>query len=354
MKIAVDKIDEGRFIIRDDANQEHLKQLSQSLKEDGQWNPIIVRPLPSGRYEVISGHYRLQAAKIADMKEIEATVRDLSDEEADVLSLKTNTLRLEMTPREEGKVLSKMMQRYGWNQTELAKRLNVDEKWVGRRLRVALELHEEVAKALDGNKINFSVASAIGSVPLEAQPKLLKIIIEKNVTGLSDAELVRKQFLNDTVYTVGYQGRTIDEFIKLLKTNGIDLLLDARYSAESQYKPDFSGEILKRELARNNIKYEHRPELGVPFLIQTPYKDGYFSYECLKQWYTWHINTETDFNKLLESIKKSGKTALMCMEKYAKAINGQNYACHRDILANLIIERKVADPLLKFEKRVDL
>ena len=92
---------------------------------------------------------------MAGLKEIEATVKDVSDDEADVLSLKTNTLRLEMTPREEGKVLSKMMQRYGWSATELAKRLNVEEKWVGRRLRVALELHEEVAKALDANRISF-------------------------------------------------------------------------------------------------------------------------------------------------------------------------------------------------------
>ena len=275
MKIAVDKIDEGKFIIRDEPNQEHLKQLSQSLKEDGQWNPIIVRPLPNGRYEVISGHYRLQAAKIVGLKEIEANVRDLSDEEADILSLKTNTLRLEMTPREEGKVLSKMMQLYGWNSNELAKRLNMDEKWVSRRLRVALELNEEVAKALDSGTINFSIASVIGTVSMMAQPTLMKIIINKGITNFPEAEVIRKQFLNDTIFTIGYQGRAIDDFIKLLKTNAIELLIDARYSAESQYKPEFSGDVLKRELSRNNVAYEHHPELGVPYLIQTPYKDGY-------------------------------------------------------------------------------
>ena len=127
----------------------------------------------------------------------------------------------------------------------------------------------------------------------------MKIIIDKNITQVRDAELIRKQFMNDTIYTIGYQGRTIDEFIKILKINGIDLLVDARYSVESQYKPEFSGDILKRELARNNVEYEHHQELGVPYTIQTPYKDGFFSYECLKQWYSWHIATETDFNGLL-------------------------------------------------------
>ena len=74
LKISVDEIDEGRFVIREETDQEHLKQLSQSLIDEGQWNPIIVRPKPNGRYELISGHYRLQAARNAGFKEIEVTV----------------------------------------------------------------------------------------------------------------------------------------------------------------------------------------------------------------------------------------------------------------------------------------
>ncbi len=149
MKIPINKIDEGRYIIRDENNIEYIDQLSTSLQVDGQWNPIIVRPKEGGRYEVIAGHYRLKAAKKAGFKEIEATVRDIPDEEADVLSLKTNLLRLEMTAREQGRILSKMMERYKWNQRDLANKLNVEAKWVGRRLRVALDLHDSVAKALD-------------------------------------------------------------------------------------------------------------------------------------------------------------------------------------------------------------
>ena len=354
MKISVDKIDEGRFVIREETDQEHLKQLALSLVEDGQWNPIIVRPKPNGRYEVISGHYRLQAAKNAGFKEIEATVKDAADDEADVLSLKTNMLGLEMTPREQGKILSQILQKYGWTQGQLAKKLNVNSDWIGRRIRVALDLHDLVAKALDENKINFEVASIIGVVEISRQPQLLNAIIERGITQAPDARGVRLQFLNDAVFTIGYQGRDIGNFIETLKKVEVNLLIDARYSAESQYKPEFSGEILKRELERNNIKYEHHPELGIPYMIQNPYKDGFFSYPCLKQWYSWHLNTETNFDGFIEHIKKTGKTALMCMEKYAKANKEQSYACHRDILADLILERKLADPLLKFENRVDL
>jgi len=92
MKIDIKKINEGRFVIREENNKEYIEQLAASLKADGQWNPIIVQPIVGGRYEVISGHYRLQAAKKAGFKENEATIRDLPDEEAYVFSLKANIL----------------------------------------------------------------------------------------------------------------------------------------------------------------------------------------------------------------------------------------------------------------------
>ena len=63
MKIDVNKIDEGRFVIREENNEEYIDQLSQSLLADGQWNPIILRPKEGGRYEIVAGHYRFKAVK---------------------------------------------------------------------------------------------------------------------------------------------------------------------------------------------------------------------------------------------------------------------------------------------------
>ena len=354
MKIDISKIDEGRFVIREENNVEYIDQLSESIKVDGQWNPIILRQKEGGRFEVIAGHYRLKAAKKAGMTEIEATVRDLPDEDADILSLKTNLLRMEMTAREQGRVLSKIMESYGWSQTEVAKRLNVGRNWVGTRLRVALELHDEVVKALDTGKVNFNVAAVIAGVPLQGQPAFLKIIIEKKLTDHTDVWILRKKFLNNAIYTIGYQGHTTTSFINLLKENEIELVVDIRFSSESQFKPEFNGSILQRELERNKIQYIHRRDFGLPYLIQNPYKDGALGYECIKQWYKWHIDTETDFDMFIDEIKSSGKTVLLCMEQTAKAKGDQKYACHRDIFADLIISHKSSDPLMKYKKRVDL
>jgi ParB family chromosome partitioning protein len=354
LKIDIEKIEIGRFSIREETDQEYLERLTQSLLDDGQWHPVIVRPIEGGRYQLISGHYRLQASKKAGFKEIEANIRDLTDEEADLLSLKTNMLRHEMTTREQGRVLKKIMEQYGWSQREIARKLSVEDKWVGRRLRVALDLHEEVAKSLDTGKINFSVASVIGGVALEKQPNLLNIIIEKGITNHTQAGSIRRQYLNDTIYTVGYQDLDINNFTAILKDNNIESLIDIRYSSESQLKPEYSGKILKRELNRININYEHKPEFGIPPLIKEPFKEGSLSYQCLKQWYEWHIEKQTDFEDFIAEIKNLGKIVLMGVERYAKPKGDQKIECHRDILADLIINRKIKDPILNFDTRIDL
>ena len=354
MKIDISKIDEGRFAIREELNQEHVKQLAQSLVSNGQWNPIIVRPKEGGRYELIAGHYRLQATKEAGLQEIEATVRDLSDEEAMLLSLKTNLLRLDMTAREQGRVLSLMMEEFELSQRQLAAKLGVSQRWIGMRLRVALDLHEEVAKALDEGRINYAIASIIGSVQILSQPVLLKIMLERRISQPSEAAKIKNQFLNDTIFTIGYQDRDINNFIEVLKNNDVKLVVDARYSAESQFKPEFSGNILRNELKRAKIDYEHLPELGIPYIIQNPYKREEFSYDCLKQWYRSHLKENFYMEEFVSHLKDSGKSVLMCMERYAKPTRNQKIHCHRDILADLILQNKSGDSLLKFSNRVDL
>ena len=354
MKIKITNIDVGKFVIREKFDEKHVEEILESFKVDGQWNPIIVRSIGDGRYELIAGHYRLQAAKELGWEEIEALVKDLADVDASFLSLKTNIMHSDMTAREQGLVLQKIVEKYKLSGSEVARRLNVSETWVNKRIRLTLNLHETVITALEKNEINFDVASIIGSVDSTQQPMLLEIIIARKISKPTDATKLKNKFLNDTIYTIGYQERNSSEFIKILKNNKVDVLIDVRFSAKSERKPEFNKDILKRELERSNIKYRHYPELGIPYNIQTPYKEGKFSIDCLKQWYSWHIESEVEFDNIIKYLKDTGRPVLMCMERYAKKMRTQKYNCHRDILANMILKYTTLDPLLKFEKRIDL
>ena len=348
MKIKISKIDEAAFTVREKLDPEYLTELKDSMKEDGQWDAILVRPV-GDKYELIAGHNRTQAAKELGWTEIEANVKDLNDTDAMFLSLKTNMLRQDMTPMEQGKVLNEIMQKHpDISGKELSRKLGKHENWVGERVRIALKLHKSVTAALESEKITFKVAQIIGSLEPHAQEAFLLYILENKITKDEDVLRSKRRFLNNTIYTIGYEGKEIQPFIDQLKAVGIESLIDVRFSAESQFKPDFNKAILARELERAKIKYTHRPDLGVPHEWQNPYKDGAVPVECLEKYYKWHTEKELDFKKFITDIKDTGKTALMCFEKYARPTRDQKIYCHRHILANLVMETK------EFKERIDL
>lgn len=349
MKIKISNVDESTFTVRENLEPEYLTELKDSLKQDGQWDPILVRPGANGRYEVISGHNRLQAAKEIGWSEIEANVKDLNDVDAMFLSLKTNLIRQDMTPREQGKILSEITQKHLISGSELARRIGKSKNWVNSRIQSAMSLSKEVAEALDKGIINFQVAQVIAGLNDDlSQSEFLKVVISENITDYQPALKARKRFLNTTVFTVGYEGKDIKQFIESLQNNSIEQLIDIRFSAESQFKPDFNKAILARELERAKIKYIHRPDLGVPHEWQNPYKAGAVPVECLEKYYGWKMNNEVDFKKTVDDFKNNGKTVIMCMEKYAKPQRDQKIFCHRSILADLILETK------EFKERIDL
>lgn len=338
MKIRISKINDSAFNVRETLNKEPLEELKGSFREDGQWDPILVRP-SGDTFELIAGHRRVQAAKELGWTEIEATVKDINDTEALFLALKTNLIREAMSEREQGKILHQITQEFGISGTELARRIGKGEDWVRRRIKLALDLHESVAEALENNIITMRVAEIIATLEIQPQAGFLLYIcnnkIERNEAEVRKA---KKCFLNNTIYTIGYEGKELKEFIELLKSNGIEYLLDVRFSVESQYKPDFSKAILSRELERVKIHYIHKKELGVPHELQNPYKDGGIPFECFEKYYRWHLTKEVEFSKVLNEIKESGKTALMCYEKYATEKRDQKISCHRSILATRLRE----------------
>jgi len=104
-------------------------------------------------------------------------------------------------------------------------------------------------------------------------------LIEKNdVSSSTEANSLRRRFLNDTLYTIGYQGRDWDGFVSTLEENDVDVLVDVRASTSSQYKPNFEGQRMKKALAEEDIEYINPGELGVPYEVREPYTSGYIHY----------------------------------------------------------------------------
>ncbi|GEM_PF-818335 len=349
VKIAIDKIVVNPDLIaRSSLNDEYLEMLAKSLDEDGLLHPITVRPLSDGRYELIDGLHRLSAAKRLGWKDIEANVIDADDLEARFLSLKANLVRRSLEPVEEGEVVYRIMVKHGLTEKEVAKRLGVTTKWVSERLALVLKVPEEVKKMVAEGKLGLGHAVVISKIEeKEKQLKFARLIVREG-WSVKEAERMLPEFLNDTIYTIGYDGRTFEELLSILKENGIVMVLDVRHDVEF-VKPEFSIEVLKRQLPANGIKYVHVKELGVPKLIREPYVKGKMSYECFRQWYEWWLEENSEIlERALREAKSTGPTALLCQERYPTPKKGQKHYCHRHILAEVALELGI------FEKRLDL
>lgn len=348
MKIKIKDIILPWYAPRKADDNEFIDNLMRSLSDSGQWNPIMVRLNQNKEYELIAGLQRTTAAKKLGWEEIEANVYDVSEEEAALLALETNLVRKELKEIEEGKAIKEMMDRLNLKQQEIANRIGKSQAWVSNRLSLSLDLVERVRDMITNNLISPTQAIFISKIDPEEQVKFTKIIIEKQNElnkKLNNDEIKKElvRYKNNTIYTIGYEGINIKDFVKVLKENKIDVLLDVRESTKSLQKPQFSEEFLDQTLHSEKIKYITRKDLGAPYLIRESFIKGGLPYDCFEYWYTWHI-TKREENKLpqlIEMIKSQGKTALMC---YEKDVN----SCHRNILANLIMNTK------SFEKRKDI
>lgn len=349
MRIPLDRIAINfEIVARTKIDEEYIGTLMKSFSEDGQLHPITVRPLPDGRYEVIDGIHRIEAAKRLGWRDIEANVLSVDELEAKLLALKANLIRRNLEPVEEGEVVYRIMVKHGLTERQVAEKLGVSMDWVSKRLALVLRVHEEVRKMVAEGKLTLGHAVVVSKIKEpEKQLKFAHLIV-RNGWNVKQAEEALIEFINDTIYTIGYEDISFEEFLNLLRKHEIKVVMDVRHEVEF-VKQEFSGELLKRQLPLYGIKYLQIKELGVPRIIREPYIEGGLQYECFKQWYLWWIKKNYDvWEKEIREAKRVGFIALLCVERYPKPHGTQKHFCHRHILADYLIEKGF------FEKRVDI
>lgn len=354
MKIKLKNIKFAWYDPRKEIDDDYINELAESIKTDGLWNPVLVKRNKDSGYDLISGGHRLRAAKKLGWDEIEANILDIDDTIASFLAIKTNLLQKNLTDIEEAKAIKRIIDEFGFTQGEIAEKLGKSQAWVSNRLALVLDVSLKVQNALKNDKISTSHAVILSKLSKKEQDEFLEYIISNNLNIIASREALNK-YQNKTIYTIGYQNKSLDDLINILEKNKINLLIDIRDSGKSSNKPQFNSEILKREFQKININYLHKSELGVIFQIRAPYIEGYISDKAFRGWYQWHLkNIEFNLQNFIELCKKSGKTCLLCMEQYSKPNGKQKHYCHRDILTEIILKNNPKDALLIFDRRIDL
>lgn len=185
--IRVDDLQPGKYQPRSLMDQSALDELAQSIRQQGLIQPILVRVLEGGRYEIVAGERRWRAAKLAGLPEIPAVVREIPDENTAVVALIENIQRENLNPLEEAAGLQRLVQEFGMTHESAAKAVGKSRSNVSNLLRL-LTLAEPVRELLLQGQLDMGHARALLTLKADRQIELAKRVALK---GLSVRETER-------------------------------------------------------------------------------------------------------------------------------------------------------------------
>jgi ParB family chromosome partitioning protein len=160
--IKLDLIDRPGKIAREAIDPEKVRELAESIREVGQLQPVVVRPV-NGRYEMVAGDRRYLATKLLGLKEIKAVVKTLNDHETIIVRGIENLQRENLSPSEEAAFYLSLKEEGGLSPNEICRRTGKSKPWVQKLLWFA-KLSEEVRRAVDRKQVSLNALEVFAEV----------------------------------------------------------------------------------------------------------------------------------------------------------------------------------------------
>lgn len=182
----------GKYQPRTHMDQESLAELAESIKSQGIMQPIIVRALAEGNYEIIAGERRWRAARLAGLSEVPVLVREVADEAALAMSLIENIQRENLNPLEEATGIQRLINEFEMTHQLAADAVGRSRSAVSNLLRL-LNLATPVQDMLMHNRLDMGHARALLSLPNATQIAAANEIAAKGLSVREAERLVQRQ-----------------------------------------------------------------------------------------------------------------------------------------------------------------
>lgn len=192
--LPLDLIQRGKYQPRRDMDPQALEELAQSIKAQGVMQPIVVRPIDKGRFEIIAGERRWRASQQAGLDKIPAMVREVPDEAAIAMALIENIQREDLNPIEEAVALQRLQQEFQLTQQQVADAVGKSRVTVANLLRL-IALPEEIKTLLSHGDLEMGHARALLGLPESRQVEGARHVVARGFTVRQTEALVR-QWLN--------------------------------------------------------------------------------------------------------------------------------------------------------------
>lgn len=198
VKLKINDIEPNRAQPRKSFDEEALEELANSISTHGVIQPLLVRPLADGGYQLIAGERRWRASRMAGLTEVPVVIREMSDSEAMELALVENLQREDLNPIEEAQGLALLMETYGLTQEQAAKRVGKSRPAVANSMRL-LSLPQEVLAMVERGELSAGHARTILALENAGQiTALANEIIKKNLSVRETERAVKALLKGDT------------------------------------------------------------------------------------------------------------------------------------------------------------
>jgi len=214
-QIPVDRVQRGKYQPRRDMQEEALKDLADSIRQQGVVQPIVVRPVAGERYEIIAGERRWRAAQMAGLERVPAVVRDVPDRTAIAMALIENIQRADLNPLEEAEAMQRLIAEFNVTHQEAAEAVGRSRAAVTNLLRL-LELSREVQDLVRQGALEMGHARALLALKGPAQTAAARHVVDRGLTVRDTEKLVRNK-LKEAGETRAPQGKKTNPDVSRLE-----------------------------------------------------------------------------------------------------------------------------------------
>ncbi len=190
--LKISEIEPNRSQPRKEFDEQSLSELAESISSHGLLQPLLVRPLPLGGYEIVAGERRYRACRMAGLTEVPVIIRELTESETMELALIENLQREDLTPLEEAEGYAVLLNEHHFTQEEIAQSMGKSRPAIANALRL-LKLPESVRELLRDGSISAGHARAL--LTLDSEDAMLTVaeeIIKKDLSVRQTEALCKK------------------------------------------------------------------------------------------------------------------------------------------------------------------
>jgi len=195
--LKLNQLQAGKYQPRKNMVDASLQELSESIKEQGIMQPLLVRSVAAGKYEIIAGERRFRAASLAGLKEVPVLIKEANDQATAAMALIENMQREDLNALEEANGLARLIEEFGYTHDKAAQAVGKSRSAVSNLLRL-MQLAKPVQQMLAKGDIDMGHARALLPLEAAAQVSLAQKIVIQKLSVREAEQMATKLVLNKT------------------------------------------------------------------------------------------------------------------------------------------------------------